>query len=339
MHVRIGHDASVKYPALLLAVALAACGGSSSSSPDAAPPPDASDPTAIGIYLVKPGARALFYDASGNLVDRATSGADGWAYGHAPSGGTVFSLQPPGQSFLVSTFVAVEPGDRLYTQFPGAQVVPPRGPGPLVAPAPVTITIKDLPTFVNGINCSYEVLAGTNVLSAQDGTFVNAPTDPIQFTFTPTATGDGNAVLIPFTPIKGEGAVYYRNAPATIDLAALLPPRTATIARPVNGATSWTVDTTANGPAIGIVLSYDFGSNAGNWVIVLPPDRTSFTPPTLPSDIEALPTIYAAFGANYVGSNDPAGYTAIRTDPAAMDNYVFRLSGELPPPGIYRDTY
>jgi hypothetical protein len=284
----------------------------------------------------------IFYDAAGTVVDRATAGSDRWAWGHAPSGGTVFSLQPPGdKNFLVSTFVAVEPGDRLYTQFPGAAVAPPPGGGatPLVVPSPVTITLTDL-RFVNGVNCSYEVLDGTDILWVQDGTYVSALADPIQFTFMPTATGNGHAVLVPFQPGSGLGTLYYRDAPTTIDLGALLPPKVTMLQRPVNGATSWTIDTSkANGPAIGIVLGYTFGLNEGNWVVVLPPDRTSFSPPALPSDIEQLPQIYAAFGGNFVGSNDPAGYTAIRTDPAAMDNYAFRLSGELPPPGIYRATY
>jgi len=129
----------------VLALALVAC---HQASPDTASP-DAGSPDAVHfdanhgdgppviVYAyyerdpghdssVKPGAIVLFYDADGELVDRAVTGDDGKATGLVRAGGSVTVVPPPGSSDLY-TWVDVAPGDHLFNAEDPGPPGPPQG--------------------------------------------------------------------------------------------------------------------------------------------------------------------------------------------------------------------
>ena len=107
-----------------LLVLVAACGGGTSAGPaDAAPP--VGDPVTVHYQVsamppndVVAGATVLFYDADGNLVERAVTDATGVAHGHVLAGGAVTATD----AHDYVTWFDVEPGDTLWTTWPIPQV-------------------------------------------------------------------------------------------------------------------------------------------------------------------------------------------------------------------------
>jgi len=102
-------------------VVLAAC-GDPQKAPDAGAMPDAG-PAPITVYVsfdagsnyhyAQAGAAVLFFDPTGNLVDRQVTGSDGLARGNAPEHSSV-TVVTPARGNLYS-WVDVAPGDHLYT--------------------------------------------------------------------------------------------------------------------------------------------------------------------------------------------------------------------------------
>jgi len=165
----------------------------------------------------------------------------------------------------------------------------------------------------------YSSLAAGRVLWQGAGS-VNGPETQFDLPIeTPGAyVGDGYALQVFVQPTGSPTFVATFNAPSVgVDPAKLA--STADQVVDTNNSVTWRQASVAQyNMGIEVVLS----GAAGSWHIVMPADRTSFTPPPVPADLELPPAMPDAT-VQYIGGNDPLGYAALRTDVDAFDPYHY----------------
>lgn len=187
-----------------------------------------------------------------------------------------------------------------------------------------------LPPVVDWLTAYHKSLSGGRVLW-QDEATVDWSVTPVALGFViPEGVGDGAALMLSYGSSIQTVALSYNAPPANLSWQQATPIADAVNLASGNSATWYPPATLAASVGVELTLT---SANAA-WQIVMPPGQMSFTPPTIPSDIQPPPAMDTARVA-YAGGNDPAGYRALRSDPDVFD--LYRWAQVLPAtPGVYR---